>query len=213
MFDLKKYRNCLGIMLGATILAFGMYNFYYQNQLTEGGILGLLLLLKNIFNISPSLTSIILDFSLFFLGSRFFGRQFLYYSILSTLSFSISYQVFEKIGYLVPNLTHIPLLASILGGICVGIGIGIVVISGGASGGDDVLVLLVSHFTPMKVNWTYLIMDCIVLVLSLSYLPFKQIFWSLIAVTVSGKIISIIYYFKKDNEQTNEKNDPSFSAS
>ncbi|MGL5676119.1 MAG: YitT family protein [Cellulosilyticaceae bacterium] len=200
MHRLKKHQQLLGIVLGAIILAFGMYNFYYQNDLTEGGILGLLLLLKNVVGISPSITSVILDFSLFFLGSRFLGKHFLYYAIFSTFCFSLSYAIFEQVGFLVPSLLHSPLLASVLGGLCVGIGIGLIVSSGGASGGDDVIVLLVNRFTPLKMNWTYLIMDCTVLILSLCYLPIQQIFWSLIAVTISGKIISLIYYFSEQKK-------------
>ncbi|MFR8619569.1 MAG: YitT family protein, partial [Romboutsia timonensis] len=46
------------IIIGATILSFGSYNFNYQNNVTEGGVLGLLLLLQHVFNISPSITSV-----------------------------------------------------------------------------------------------------------------------------------------------------------
>lgn len=190
------------IIIGSTILAFGSYNFNYQNSVTEGGVLGLLLLIKNVFDISPSLTSLVIDLSLFALGTKFFGKKFLLYSILSTITFSTTYKIFESIGFLVPNLENNMLLASILSGIGVGIGVGLVVIGGGASGGDDVIALIGNKFTPLKVNHIYLISDGAVLFLSLVYLDFKQIVFSLIAVTISGKIISIIYnYENKDNEQ------------
>ncbi|WP_234248619.1 YitT family protein [Paraclostridium bifermentans] len=188
--ELKKVAT---IMIGATILAFGSYNFNYQNSVTEGGVLGLLLLIKNVFDISPSLTSLVIDLSLFALGTKFFGKKFLLYSMLSTFTFSTMYNTFERIGFLVPNLEHNMLLASILAGIGVGIGVGLVVRGGGASGGDDVIALIGNKFTPLKVNHIYLISDGIVLFLSLVYLDFKQIVFSLIAVTISGKIISIIY--------------------
>ena len=139
--ELKKVAT---IMIGATILAFGSYNFNYQNSVTEGGVLGLLLLIKNVFDISPSLTSLVIDLSLFALGTKFFGKKFLLYSILSTFTFSTMYNTFERIGFLVPNLEHNMLLASILAGIGVGIGVGLVVRGGGASGGDDVIALIVN---------------------------------------------------------------------
>nr|WP_263331761.1 YitT family protein [Paraclostridium sp. AKS73] len=71
--ELKKVAT---IIIGATILAFGSYNFNYQNSVTEGGVLGLLLLIKNVFDISPSLTSLVIDLSLFALGTKFFGKNF-----------------------------------------------------------------------------------------------------------------------------------------
>ncbi|MCU9812412.1 YitT family protein [Paraclostridium sp. AKS81] len=201
--ELKKVAT---IMIGATILAFGSYNFNYQNSVTEGGVLGLLLLIKNVFDISPSLTSLVIDLSLFALGTKFFGKKFLLYSILSTFTFSTMYNTFERIGFLVPNLEHNILLASILAGIGVGIGVGLVVRGGGASGGDDVIALIGNKFTPLKVNHIYLISDGIVLFLSLVYLDFKQIVFSLIAVTISGKIISIIYN-DEDQDEDSDKED------
>lgn len=203
--ELKKLAT---IMIGATILAFGSYNFNYQNSVTEGGVLGLLLLIKNVFDISPSLTSLVIDLSLFALGTKFFGKKFLLYSILSTFTFSTMYNTFERIGFLVPNLEHNMLLASILAGIGVGIGVGLVVRGGGASGGDDVIALIGNKFTPLKVNHIYLISDGIVLFLSLVYLDFKQIVFSLIAVTISGKIISIIYNDEdQDQDEDSDKED------
>ena len=108
--------------------------------------------------------------------------------------------MWESIGFIVPNLSNNMLLASILAGIGVGIGIGIIVRAGGAAGGDDVIALVGTKLTSLKVNHIYMITDFIVLILSLSYLSFKQILFSLIAVTISGKIISIMYGEDGDND-------------
>ena len=89
-------KSILLIIIGATILSFGSYNFNYQNNVTEGGVLGLLLLLQHVFNISPSITSVVIDFSLFTIGSKFFGKKFLLYSILSTITFSSTYRSEER---------------------------------------------------------------------------------------------------------------------
>lgn len=200
-------KSIVMIILGSCILAFGSYNFNYQNSVTEGGVLGLILLIKNIFDISPSITSVIIDLSLFVLGSRFFGRKFLMYSILSTMTFSTSYRIWESIGFLVPSFTDNMIIASILAGLGVGIGVGLVVRGGGASGGDDVIALLGSRFTKLKVNHVYLITDAIVLLMSLIYLDFKQVFFSIIAVTISGKIISILHIDDSENDNSEENNE------
>jgi len=198
-------KNILLVIIGSTILSFSSYNFNYQNSVTEGGILGLILLIKNIFNISPSITSLIIDLSLFALGSKFFGRQFLIYSLLSTFTFSTTYSIWENIGFLVPSFTNNMLIASVLAGIGVGIGVGLVVRGGGASGGDDVIALVANKLIKLKVNHVYLITDGIVLLLSLVYLDIKQIFFSIIAVTISGKIISILYKDDKEDYKNKEK--------
>ena len=46
------------ILLGTIVLSFGFYNFYFLNHITEGGALGFLLLLKNLFGVHPSMASI-----------------------------------------------------------------------------------------------------------------------------------------------------------
>ena len=99
------------------------------------------------------------------------------------------------------------LIASIFAGIFVGVGVGIVLRAGGASGGDDVIALLGSKFTPLKVNHVYILSDWIVLGLSLIYLDYIQILFSIVAVTISGKLIEVIYEYKKDkgNDKCNKK--------
>lgn len=204
---LKKetMQSIILIIIGATILSFGSYNFNYQNNITEGGVLGLLLLMQHVFNISPSITSVVIDFTLFAIGSKFFGKKFLLYSILSTVTFSTTYKIWESIGFLVPSFTNDMLIGSILAGISVGIGVGLVVRGGGASGGDDVIALLGNKFLKLKVNHVYLITDATVLLMSLIYLDINQIFYSMIAVTISGKIISIIYKGDEENRNTIEE--------
>lgn len=203
----ETLKSILLIIIGASILSFGSYNFNYQNNVTEGGVLGLLLLMQQIFNISPSITSVIIDFSLFSIGTKFFGKRFLLYSVLSTITFSTTYKIWESVGFLIPSFTNNMLIASILAGIGVGVGVGLVVRGGGASGGDDVIALLGNKLLKLKVNHVYLVTDAIVLLMSLVYLDIKQVFFSIIAVTISGKIISIIYKDDEDNKDNIEETD------
>ncbi|MCC0636734.1 MULTISPECIES: YitT family protein [unclassified Clostridioides] len=185
------------ILLGSAILAFGVYNFYYLNNITEGGVLGILLLLKNLFNIQPAIANIVIDGLLLLVGYKFFGKKFLIYSIVASISFSVLYDLFEAIGPLVPQSQNM-LLSTILAGITVGVGVGIIVKAGCASGGDDALALVISKTTSLNIGQVYLATDVIVLLLSLVYLSAFDIFYSLIAVTISGKVIDFIYYHGKN---------------
>ena len=79
-------KHIILILLGSLILSFGIYNLNYQNNITEGGVLGLLLLLKNLFNIELSVANLIIDTALLIMAYKFFGKQFLIYSIIATLN-------------------------------------------------------------------------------------------------------------------------------
>ncbi len=193
MIDRRLFKTLGLILLGSLILAFGFYNFYYLNNITEGGVLGLLLLLKNLFNIEPSVANIIIDGLLLLLGYKFFGKKFFIYSIFASISFSIMYNWFESIGPILPKIDSM-LLSTILAGISVGIGVGIIVKAGAAAGGDDALALIISKFTSLHVGQVYMLGDISILLLSLLYLSVFDVFYSLIAVTISGKVIDYIYY-------------------
>ena len=77
--DKTRYspKHWLLLILGTAILSFGLYNIHSQSQITEGGVLGMILLLNHWFKISPSITGVILDFSCYFIGWRMLGNNFL----------------------------------------------------------------------------------------------------------------------------------------
>lgn len=116
--------------------------------MTESDVLGFILLIKALFNISPSITSFTLDSSLFLIGIRYFRKQFMIDSFITTISFSIFYAINERIGFTIPNLSNHMLLASILGGIFVGISAGLMI----RTSGDDVIALLVDKYTRFTVD-------------------------------------------------------------
>lgn len=92
-------------------------------------------------------------------------------------------------GPIIPDLYSYPLLAAIVGGVGIGLGCGLVVSQGGATGGDDALALVVSNKTKINISYAYLLMDIIVLVMSLTYIPFARLIYSLITTTVSSVLV------------------------
>ncbi|WP_025163174.1 YitT family protein [Paraclostridium bifermentans] len=191
----RSVEQILLVLIGSIILSFGVYNFNFQNNITEGGVLGFLLLLKNLFNIRLSLANLIIDCALLLVGYKFFGKKFIKYSLIATISFSLSFSFFESIGPVIPKFDNL-ILGSIIAGVFVGLGSGLVVRAGGAAGGDDALALVISKTTSLKIGKVYMISDFFILGLSLIYLSFSQIAVSLIAVSVSGKVIDFVYSYK-----------------
>lgn len=194
---IKRYFYLVYILLGAFILAFGMYNIHSRTIITEGGIWGIELLLDHWFGLSPAVTAPFLDGTCYLLGVVFLGKEFILKSLVGTLGYSAFYAVLEQFPPLLPDLNSVPLAAAVIGAIFVGIGAGIVVRQGGACAGDDALALAISQKLKCKISTAYLSTDMTVLLLSLSYIPFRQIFYSLITVLLSGWIIEKVQNFKK----------------
>ena len=120
------------------------------------------------------------------------GRSFLAYSALSSLSFSAAYGVFERFDPLWPQLAQMPLAASVLGALFVGLGAGVCVRCGGATGGDDALAMSIHAASGVGVEKIYLISDLLVLALSLSYIPLERIGYSVLTVVISGQVIGLV---------------------
>lgn len=192
MFQGIKRNYCIIAVLSSIFLAFGLYHVHNFSGVTEGGIIGLTLLLDHWFGISPSVTNFVANTFFYLLGFKLLGRIFIIYSAVSTISFSVAYRIFEQFDPLWPELYEMPLVASIVGALFVGIGAGICVRIGGAVSGDDALAMCLSHVTKMKVETAYLFSDIVVLLLSLTYIPLNRIGYSLLTVILSGQIIGLI---------------------
>ena len=176
-------------LLGSAILAFGLAHIHSYAQVTEGGVLGLTLLLQHWLSISPAITGALLNLLCYFIGHRLLGREFLLHSAVAGGGFSIFYAIFEQLPPCFPTLAEHPLAAAVLGGLFVGVGVGLCVCAGGAPGGDDALAMSLSHLLKAPIQRIYLITDLTVLLLSLSYIPLRRIGYSLLTVILSGQII------------------------
>lgn len=187
-----KLKNCIFLMLGSAILAFGLFNVHSFSGVTEGGTLGLTLLLEHWLHISPALSSLILNGICYFVGWRTLGKNFIAYSAVCCLSFSLFYWVCEMIGPVCPAIADHRLIAAVVGAFFVGVGVGLCVRFGGAPCGDDALAMSLSRLLKLNMRWIYLISDLTVLALSLSYIPLSDILYSLLTVVLSGQIIGFL---------------------
>ena len=159
------------ILLGAAICTFGIHNIHQRTGITEGGVIGLMLLLEHWLGASPAVLTPVLDLSCYLLAFRYLGWRFIRTSVFSTFCVSMFYKVWELFPPMLPDLSDWPLLASVLGAGFVGLGVGLIVRQGGSSGGDDALALTIARVTRWRLSRTYLFTDLVVLGLSLTYLP------------------------------------------
>lgn len=197
----ERFRNAfMGIrtknialnLAGALILAFGLYNIHSLSGVTEGGVLGATLLLQYWFRISPAVSSLILTAACYFIGWRTLGKDFIVYSVFACGGFSLFYAICERFPPVWPGIAGYPLVASVLGAVFVGTGAGLCVRAGGAPSGDDALAMSLSKLLRAKIQRVYLVSDLFILALSLTYIPPRQMLYSLLTVILSGQIIGLV---------------------
>ena len=188
----KRIAPILFNLFGSAIVAFGLFNVHSVSDITEGGVLGLTLLLEHWLKISPSVSSFVLNALCYVFGAAVLGKGFILYSAVSGISFAVFYAVFEQIGPLFPRISDYPLFAAVIGALFVGIGVGICVRNKGAPSGDDALAMSLSRITLLKIQWVYFISDVTVLMLSFTYIPVRNVLYSLVTVMLSSQIIGLI---------------------
>ena len=181
----KTFRYVLIAFFAAVFQAFGMYHIHGVAQITEGGVLGMTLLLQHWLHLSPAISGFLLNAGCYLLGWRTLGKTFLGYSAVSAAGFSIGYAVFEQFPPLWPEIVQFPFIAAIAGALFIGIGAGVCVRIGGATCGDDALAMSLSRLWKTPIERIYLISDLTVLLLSLSYIPLQKILYSLLTLILS----------------------------
>lgn len=187
-----KIKNIAFILFGAAIFAFGLVHFNMQNNLAEGGITGITLLLYFLFGMDPSFTNLALNIPLFFLGWKLLGRQSFFYTVIGTVGLSVFLWIFQRFAIHMP-LKHDLTLAALFAGVFVGIGLGIIFRYGGTTGGVDIIARLVYKYKGISMGKTMFAFDAVVITLSLLlYLSYREAMYTLVAVFVAARVIDFM---------------------
>lgn len=187
-----NYRSFIKIFIGAAIFAFGLVHFNMQNNLAEGGFTGITLLLYFLFGLNPAITNIILNIPIFIAGWKFFTRPTFIYTIFGTIAVSLFLEIFQRYTLDI-NLEGDLVLASILAGLFVGAGLGLIFHAGGTTGGSDIITRLLHHYAGWPMGRAMFAFDFIVITVSLlTYLTVRQAMYTLVSVFIASKIIDFI---------------------
>ena len=120
----QKIRRALGrftakriamILLGTAILSFGIHNIHQRTAITEGGVIGLVLLINHWFGVPASVASPLLDAASYALAFKFLGWDFLLSAGVASVSLAGFYRIWECLPPMLPDLTPWPLAAALLG--------------------------------------------------------------------------------------------------
>ncbi|MGG4491940.1 YitT family protein [Metabacillus idriensis] len=192
MFNQLKIRNIFFILLGSAIFAFGLVHFNMQNNLAEGGFTGITLLLYFIFDIDPSISNLVLNIPIFFIGWRLLGRTTFLYTIIGTVALSVFLWVFQRFQIYMPLKDDLT-LAALFAGVFIGVGLGIIFRYGGTTGGVDIIARLVHKYKGVSMGKTMFMFDFVVIALSLvTYLSYKEAMYTLVAVFIAAKVIDFM---------------------
>lgn len=191
MTSLKTMKEVIFIILGTSIYAFGLVYLNIANQLAEGGVSGITLILRAIFHIDPAYSTLLINIPLILLGGKILGKRALAYTVLGTVSLSVFLWIWQRIPLQI-NLEHDLLIVSLLAGLIAGVGSGIVYRMGGTTGGSDIIARILEKNHGISMGRSLLAFDVIVLLASLTYIDLKRMMYTLIASYVFSRVIDFI---------------------
>jgi len=166
--------------------------FLSPNKIAAGGVSGLAVVINHLFNLPIGMIMLVFNIPLFFIGLKVLGKRFSIRTLFGMIAFSLFTDVFNNVLHL-PAVTENPLLASLYGGLLLGIGLGIVFKANGSTGGSDIVAQIFSQKRIMTAGNTFILIDFIVI--SIAGLCFKGVeyaLWGFIALYISSKIVDVI---------------------
>lgn len=185
---LRQTVDTVFIIIGSFIMALSFNLFFLPNHIASGGVSGLSVLAQAWLGIEPAFTQWALNIPLFVLGFWLLGRD---YGIRSLLG-SVILPLFVFLTKDWPIPTSNPLLASIYGGIGVGIGMGLVYRGRGSTGGLTIVAQLLQKYSGLSFSLCVVLLDAIVISSAALVLSLEQALYALIGLYVTGKVIDAI---------------------
>ena len=181
------FQRALLIALGATLMGVGLEIFLVPNKVIDGGITGISIMLSYITGWNLGLFIFLLNIPFFFIGYKQIGKTFAFSTLFGILILSIVTALLHP----VPALTEDILLASVFGGIILGIGVGIVIRYGGSLDGTEILAILSEKKLPFSVGEIIMFFNLFILGTAGFVFTWDRAMYSLIAYYVAFKTIDI----------------------
>ncbi len=193
---MAQWRVMAPITLGTAVYAFGLHYFVLPNQLMEGGVTGIGILLNYAFGWPLSLSTLVLNIPLFFIGWRMLGGRSMFLTIYGTLSLTLFLWLIEQAavaGLMQPFVMERDvLLAALYAGVTLGGGLGLVFRYGATTGGADIIARILSRNRGWSMGQIILVIDAIVISLSLLFIPVERVLYTLVVVFIATKLIDFI---------------------
>jgi len=178
------------VTVGVAITALGLDMFLVPNKIAAGGTSGIATLLHYLIGTPVGMTMLALDAPLYALGIYRLGWGFGLRSLYGSVSLAVLVDVFSLF---VPVPTEDPLLASLFGGVLVGLGLGLVFLFRGTTGGTDLAAAILRSYTEINIGQLLFLLDGMVVVAAgLVFQSWELALYALISIFVCTRVIDAV---------------------
>ena len=185
------------ITFGALLYAMAIALFLEPNRLAPGGVMGIAIIISNIWKILPGAGTIalILNIPILILGIKKFGVGFIVSTIYTLVLSSVLIDVMPHLLG-IGSVTSDPVLASVAGGTIYGISIGMLFRMETTTGGMDIIVKIIRQKVPhIKTGNIYIILDIAILVMAaIAFHNIETALYASIAIVISSMVMDKALY-------------------
>ncbi|MCL6444148.1 MAG: YitT family protein [Alicyclobacillus sp.] len=184
----KVARQIVFLWIGAVLAAVALEIFLVPNNIIDGGITGISIMLAHLTGVRLGVFLFALNLPFILFGYQQIGRTF----ALSTLFAIVVLSVTATLLVPVPGITDDPLLAAVFGGIILGAGVGLIIRNGGSSDGTDVVAILINKQSPWSIGQIIMFLNVFILGSAGFVFGWNRAMYSLIAYFIAFKAIDVV---------------------
>ncbi len=187
----QEIQNLILITIGSSFLACGVVFFLYPAKIITGGTPGLGLITHYLTGISIGIAMLAINIPLLIIGKKHLNTGFTIRTVYSMVMTSliidllILYVEFPEINSL--------LIATLYGGVTVGIGIGIILKANASAGGTTIIARIIANKTHLKPGQVILFLDAIIVIsVGIIFKNFEGVLWSIISIYTATIVVDKI---------------------
>jgi len=184
----KILKRAIAIFAGALLMATALEIFLVPNNIIDGGITGISIIISHLSGLPLGLFIFILNLPFFYLGYKQIGKTFAISTVFGILVLSY----FTSLFYPIPAFTKDMLLATIFGGMIAGVGVGLVIRYGGALDGTEILSILVNKKVPFSVGEIIMFFNFFILGAAGFVFSWDRAMYSILAYIIAFKTIDVV---------------------
>lgn len=184
----KNLTRILYFILGLFSFSFGFTFFLLPNNLVFGGVSGLSIIFKELFNFDTSLFVLIVSVALLGLSFIFLGKEKTFGSVLGSLLLPVFLELTNILSkYIVLEEIEL-ILSAIFGGILAGVGLGLVYKAGFTTGGTDIINQIMHKYLKISLGKSMLIVDMLIVSSSIFVFGLNNFAYALVVLYIMTHI-------------------------
>lgn len=183
----NEVKNYLFILIGSAIVAIGFNTLLLPNQIAAGGVSGISTIMQS-FGFEAAYVQWGLNIPLFIAGFYLLGGTF----GVKTLVGSIFLPFMVFVTRHIAPVTHEALLAAIFGGVVIGIGIGLVFLGNGSTGGTALAAKIINKYTGLTLGTCLAMMDGLIVLAAMTVFGIEEGLYAVMGVFISSKTIDVV---------------------